>query len=474
MCPGVAIRVPNRGILQANAWGAETLLDAYEAALHAVHPSRVLPEVIEASGDCIRVKGVGRYCGYPVYIAGFGKAARSMAEAALEARGDRVQGGTVIAPHGFGGRLGPVEVLEGDHPVPREATLRSSMRLLEFLHSLPRQALLLVLVSGGGSALFEVPAPGLSLEDIAETTKLLMKAGADIYELNSVRKHLSSVKGGQLLRHTAARPVIGLYMSDVPGDRLDTIASGPTVPDPTSYQDAYNALRGHGVWEKTPEPVRRHILRGLRGEVPETPKPGDPVFNNTANTVVARNRDAIAAAARLLEKRGHRVLVLTDTLRGEARETAKTLASILEAMQRGILGPGASYTALVAGGETTVTVRGDGRGGRSQELCLSLALELHRLRLLKPPYAALCAGTDGVDGNSPAAGAVIDHDAVRKALSQGLDLLDALRRNDSYTLLSRLGLAIDTGGYTGVNVNDVLIALLGQQDRLSSPIRSAP
>ena len=453
-------RVLNRGTLQANAWGAETLLDAYEEALHAVHPSRVLPEVIEASGDCIRVKGLGDYCSRPVYIAGFGKAARSMAEAALEALGDRVQGGVVIAPHGFGGRLGPVEVLEGDHPVPGEATLRSSMQLLEFLRSLPRRALLLVLVSGGGSALFEVPAPGLSLEDVAETTKLLMGAGADIYELNSVRKHLSSVKGGQLLRHAAARPVIGLYMSDVPGDRLDTIASGPTVPDPTSFQDAYNALRSHGVWEKTPEPVRRHILRGLRGEVPETPKPGDPVFNHTANTVAARNRDAIAAAARLLEKRGHRVLVLTDTLRGEAREAAKTLASILEAMQRGVLGPG-SYTALVAGGETTVTVRGDGRGGRSQELCLSLALELHRLRLLKPPYAALCAGTDGVDGNSPAAGALIDHDAVRKALSQGLDPLDALKRNDSYTLLSRLGLAIDTGGYTGVNVNDVLIAVTG-------------
>jgi glycerate 2-kinase len=353
-----------------------------------------------------------------------------MAEAVVEALGGLVEAGVAVAPRGMGGRVGPVEVLEGDHPVPGEATLESSLRLLEFIGGLPGDAVLLVLVSGGGSALFEVPAEGLSLGDVAEATRLLMEAGADIYELNAVRKHLSAVKGGQLLRYTRARPVIGLYMSDVPGDRLDTIASGPTVPDPTTYRDAYEALRRRRVWDRVPAAVRERILRGLRGEAPETPKPGNPLFRGVANHVVARNRDALEAASRVLAGSGLRPLVLTDTLRGEAREAAKVIASLAEAARRGVLGPGAGYTALLAGGETTVTVRGRGRGGRSQELCLSLALEAGRLRLLEPPWAALCAGTDGVDGRSPVAGAVVDHEALAAAESLGLDPRRFLDDND--------------------------------------------
>jgi len=455
----LGLRVLNREALLRRVPGGGPLLDAYEAALAAVHPSRLLPRLLgPLGGGCTGLADGGRLCGSTVYVAGFGKAARSMAEAVYALLGDAVEAGVVIAPRGMGGRVGPVEVLEGDHPVPGGATLRSSLRLLEFLREAPRDALLLVLVSGGGSALFEAPAPGLELEDIAEATRLLMEAGADIYELNAVRKHLSAVKGGQLLRHTAARPVLGLYMSDVPGDRLDTIASGPTVPDPTTYHDAYTALRVHGVWEKAPPRVRERILAGLRGEAPETPKPGDPVFQGVENTLAGRNRDALMAAAEALRARGYRPLVLTDTLRGEARETAKAMASILESIARGPLAS-AGYTALVAGGETTVTVRGGGRGGRSQELCLSLALELHRLRLLGR-YAALCAGTDGVDGNSPAAGALVDQDTVPRARRLGLDPRRFLEENDSYGLFERLGQWLDTGGYTGVNVNDILAAII--------------
>jgi len=455
----LGLRVLNRERLLRQVPGGGPLLDAYEAALAAVHPSRLLPRLVRPlGGGCLELADGGRLCGSGVYVAGFGKAARSMAEAVHELLGDAVEAGVVIAPRGMGGRVGPIEVLEGDHPVPGGATLRSSLRLLEFLQEVPRDALLLVLVSGGGSALFEVPAPGLELEDIAEATGLLMAAGADIYELNAVRKHLSAVKGGQLLRHTRARPVLGLYMSDVPGDRLDTIASGPTVPDPTTYMDAYDALNSHGLWGRVPERVRERILAGLRGEAPETPKPGDPVFQGTANALSGRNRDALMAAAKKLQAAGYHPLVLTDTLRGEAREAAKAVASILESMAQGPLAE-KGYTALVAGGETTVTVEGRGRGGRSQELCLSLALGLNRLRLVER-YAALCAGTDGVDGNSPAAGAVVDQDTIPRARELGLDPRRFLEENDSYSFFQRLGQWLNTGGYTGVNVNDIIVAVI--------------
>ncbi len=432
-------------------WGGwvEPVLDAAEAALRAVHPATWLPGLLERL-----LPGEGE-----VYLAGFGKAARTMAEAAAGALGDRLAEGVVIAPRGHGGTVasGRVRVLEGDHPVPGEATLRASEELLGFLQSLPRGAAVLVLVSGGGSALFEKPAPGITLEDVAEATRLLMLSGADIYELNALRKHVSAVKGGQLLRYIPTRPVLAVYMSDVPGDRLDTVASGPTVPDPTTYRDAYEALRRHGLLDKAPPRILERLRRGMAGLEPETPKPGDPVFRGVVNRLGARNRDALTAAAEALEAHGAGATVLTDTLRGEAREAAKTLAAILE------YAAGARRErplALLAGGETTVTVTGDGMGGRNQELCISLAAELKRLRILAEPYAALCMGTDGVDGNSPAAGGLATHRLLEEAEDRGLDPMEALRRNDSYTFLRQLGATLDTGGYTGVNVNDVFIAYL--------------
>ncbi len=431
---------------------------AYEAALAAVEPGRLLSRALAPLGPrCVSLLG-RRLCG-PVYLAGFGKMARGMAEAAHRLLGDRLEAGVVIAPRGQGGRVGPVEILEGDHPVPRGATLSSSRRLLDFISSLPGGSVLLVAVSGGGSSLFEIPAPGLEMSDVAETARLLMDAGADIYELNAVRKHLSRVKGGQLLRYIRRGVTMaGLYVSDVPGDRLDTIASGPTVPDPTTFRDAYEALQRRKVWKKTPPRARAWIEAGLRGEAPETPKPGDPLFAGTVNTLLAGNRDALHAAAGELRRRGYSVLVLTDTLRGEAREAARVLASMIEGAYRGL--PGLPRpAAIVAGGETTVTVRGGGIGGRNQELCLALALALHRLRLA-PRYLTLCAGSDGVDGVSPAAGAVVDEATIDRALQMGLDPEDYLERNDSYSFFKALGQAVDTRGYTGINVNDIFIALI--------------
>lgn len=451
--------IRNRSMLEKTSLHRD-LLDALEAALEAVEPRRLLRRCLRRCGSCVEIQNVGRLCpAGGVYVVGFGKASRGMAGAVVETLDGLVEAGVVIAPPGMAGRVGPVEVLEGDHPVPGARTLEASRRLLEFLESVPDDALLLVLVSGGGSALFEVPADEISLEDEAAVVRELLRRGAEIYELNAVRKHISAVKGGQLLRYTRAQQVASLIISDVVGDRLDTIASGPTAPDETSFRDAYEVLRKYGLWSSIPDSVRRWIEAGLRGEAPETPKPGESIFERVYNIIVAGNRDALYAAARLLSSRGYRTVILTDRMRGEAREAARLLAGVVESAAAGGPSPVEPPAAIIAGGETTVTVRGQGRGGRNQELCLSLALELHRGRAASR-YVAACLGTDGVDGNSPAAGALVDWETMGGALRLGLDPRQALEENDSYGFFNRIGGVIDTGGFTGTNVNDVFVALI--------------
>ena len=455
---GALPHIRNREVLASDNRG-RILVDALEAALNAVDPHNAVSRVLR-SNNCLRV-GDREYRPHPqVYVVGFGKAARGMAEAVLSVLGGKVEAGLVIAPRGMGGRVGPIEVLEGDHPIPGENTLKSSLRLLEFVEQVPPNSVLLVLVSGGGSALFEVPADDISLRDIAITTDLLLRSGADIYELNAVRKHLSRVKGGQLLRYTNAAAVETIIISDVMGDRLDTIASGPTVPDETTFEDAWRILEKYRLVDKVPKSVRDWLQRGLKGKAPETPKPGDTLFSKSHVVVAARNLDALRAAAEALESYGVKTIVLTDTLRGEAREAAKTLAAVMEAsMKAGTIMPGPP-AAVVAGGETTVTVRGGGKGGRCQELVLSLAIALRRVRILDA-YKAACMGTDGVDGNSPVAGAVADETTIPRALGMGLNPVEYLEENNSYEFFTQLGTVIDTGGHTGTNVNDVFIGLVG-------------
>ncbi|ABM80102.1 glycerate kinase type-2 family protein [Hyperthermus butylicus] len=458
--------IRNRGVLE-RSWLHGVVLDSLEAALEHVHPSSVIPRwVTRFDSGCVKVRGAGGFCPGAVYVAGFGKAAPSMARALINVLGaDFVEAGMVIGPPGGGGRIGPIEVLEGDHPIPGSRTLEASRRLLDFLRELPRDSLLFLLVSGGGSALFEVPAAGVELEDVAVATKLLMAAGADIYELNTVRKHLSAVKGGQLLRYIAAERVVSLILSDVPGDDPSLVASGPTVPDPSTFRDALRVLSRYGLLDRIPVRARRRLEAGAAGAARETLKPGDPLASKAINIIVARNLDALTAAAALLESHGVAAVVLTDTLRGEAREAGRVLASLAEAAARGL--PAyprrARLVAVIAGGETTVTVRGRGVGGRNQELCLSLALEASKLRILER-YVAACIGTDGVDGASPAAGAIVDEQLPRELEEKQLDPKAYLDNNDTYTLFSRLARTVDTGGYTGTNVNDVTVVVVERQE----------
>lgn len=435
--------------------GCESLVrDALQIVLEgwrAADPYISVAKHVSVYGSAVRVGG-RLYRPRGVHVVGFGKASLRMLEALCDVLGGRVVGGVVINPV-VEGRFCGVDVLKGDHPLPGGGTLQSSMRLISYLESVGDDDLVFVLISGGGSALFEIPEEGLSISDVAEVSRLLMSRGADIYELNTVRKHLSRVKGGKLLKFVRGE-VVSLIVSDVVGDDLSVVASGPTYPDPTTFRDAYEVMKSRGVYEEVPESVRELVRRGLRGLVEETLKADDPSLNRVYNVVIASNTTSLRVMESKAREKGYNTLLLTPYLTGEAREVGKVLAGVIKSVA--ILGtPVRRPAALIAGGETTVTVRGDGVGGRNQELCLSLTAEIKEVG----DVVALCVGSDGVDGVSPAAGAVTSSKVFKKAVGLGLDPLTYLRNNDSYTFFSRLGLAIRTG-YTGTNVNDFFITLI--------------
>jgi hydroxypyruvate reductase len=327
------------------------------------------------------------------------------------------------------------------------------------VHGLTADDVVVVLLSGGASALLPAPVSGLTLEDKAAVTSLLMRAGADITELNTVRKHLSRLKGGGLARAAAPARVVTLVLSDVVGDDLSTIASGPTVPDPTTYADARRILDDRGIASAVPASARRHLEAGQRGEIPETPKPRDPIFRRVRTCLVGSNRISVQAAAREARRQGLRPLVLTTRLEGEAREVARALVAILrECVESGA--PAAPPVCLLAGGETTVTVRGAGRGGRNQEMAVAAA-ELLASFPVEAVVAALA--TDGVDGASEAAGGVADRTSVARARALGLAPPAAfLAASDSNAFLGPLGDLIVTGP-TGTNVVDLAVLLAAKR-----------
>jgi len=341
------------------------------------------------------------------------------------------------------------------HPVPDEAGRRAADEVEALARGLGADDLLLLLLSGGASALLPAPAEGLTLDDKARTTSALLRAGASIGELNAVRKHLSRLKGGGLARAAAPARIACLALSDVVGDDPSTIASGPVVPDPTTYDTALDVLDRKGVREMVPAAVRRHLEAGARGERPETPKPGDPLFRRVGFDVVGSNRLSVAAAADEARRQGLRPLVLTTRLEGEAREVAKALLAILrECVEAGR--PAAPPVCLLAGGETTVTVTGPGRGGRNQELVVAAA---ESLAAFPVPAVVASLATDGIDGSSDAAGGVADERTLARAQALGLAPPSIfLAENDSRSFLGPLGDLIVTGP-TGTNVMD-LTALL--------------
>lgn len=381
-----------------------------------------------------------------VLLLGAGKASGAMAAAAEEALGDRVAGGFVVVKDGYGERLSRAEIAEAGHPVPDARGLAASARLLDIARSAGEGDLVLFLVSGGGSALTPAPAPPITLAEKQEVTRLLLASGATIGELNAVRKHLSVFKGGQLARAAAPATVITLALSDVIGDPLDVIASGPTAPDPATFADALGVLARRGLTDRVPGSVARRLQAGCAGRIEETPKPGDPLFDRVTNLVIGNNAlvtDAAVATARRLH---YTTELLTRELQGEAREVAREFV----ARARRLSPP----ACLIAGGETTVTVRGQGKGGRCQEFALAAALELEP----SDRVTILAAGTDGTDGPTDATGAIVDAGSVARGSAAGAAAGQALADNDAYHFLRASGDLL-VSGPTRTNLLDLYVAV---------------
>jgi glycerate 2-kinase len=381
-----------------------------------------------------------------ILVLGVGKAGAAMAASAETVLGGRVSGGFVVVKDGYRVATARVEVVEAGHPVPDARGVAASARVLELATSATADDLVLFLVSGGGSALTPAPAPPVTLEEKQALTRLLLAAGATINELNAVRKHLSRFKGGLLARAAAPATVLTLALSDVIGDPLDVIASGPTAPDPTTYADALAVLDRRGVLEGAPRAIVERLRAGAGGALAETPKPGDPVFARVTNLVIGNNALVADAAAAEAERRGYRPHVLTRALQGEARDAARDLVARARALP--------APAALIAGGETTVTVRGRGRGGRCQEFALAAALALEAGESL----VVLAAGTDGTDGPTDAAGGVVDAATLARGRAAGADAARALADNDAHAFLSAAGACI-VSGPTNTNLLDLYLIL---------------
>jgi len=427
-----------------------------DAAIAAVDPAAVVRRSLAAGPRTLNVGGVtlslrpgGRLLALAV-----GKAAVPMLAAAERILGARLSAGLAVTKRGHGQALARSRVLESGHPVPDEAGLAASVEVERMLAGLSADDLVLVLVSGGGSALLPAPAEGIALAEKQQVTSLLLASGADIGEMNCVRKHLSRLKGGGLARAAAPARVATILLSDVVGDPLDVIASGPTVPDPTTFADALAVLERRALLDRVPPAVRQRLLAGARGEIPETPKAGDPLFAGAVHHLAGTNRVAVAAAARQARRLGYRPLVLSTSVTGEAREVAAVLAAVVrEARQSGQ--PARPPCCLLSGGEPTVTLRGQGKGGRNQELALAAALSLEGIE----EVALLSAGTDGNDGPTDAAGAACDGTTVARARALGLDPQKHLRENDAYPFFAALGDLVMTGP-TRTNVMDLHVALV--------------
>jgi hydroxypyruvate reductase len=434
----------------------DVILSIQQAALDAVEPGAAVRRFVQRQGRLLAV-GQQRYDldEYErIWIVGGGKAATAMAAALRAELGQRLCGGLVVTKYGHvdpSFDTGPVEVLEAGHPLPDQAGVAGTRRMAEVLASTTSRDLVLAVLSGGGSALLTLPAPGLTLSDLQGTTDLLLRSGAAIGELNAVRKHLSLIKGGGLARLAGKATVVSLVLSDVVGDPLDTIASGPTVPDPSTFADAWAVLQDHDLQESVPHRVREHLQAGQEGRLPDTPKPGATLFQRVQTVIVGSNRLAAQAAVKAATGHNLHALLLSTFVEGEARQVARVavaLARELVAYECPVPRP----ACLVWGGETTVTVRGQGKGGRNQELALAAALSLAGL----PDIILMALGTDGTDGPTDAAGAVATGETLARARARGLNAAGYLADNNAYPFFDALDDLIRTGP-TGTNVNDLLL-----------------
>jgi hydroxypyruvate reductase len=384
-----------------------------------------------------------------IIVVGFGKASARMAAALEGILGERISCGLVVTADGYAVPTERVTIVCATHPIPDERGMAAAEQIAALVDGAGEKDLVIVLISGGGSALLVLPASGITLDDLSSVNGLLLRSGARIQEMNTVRKHLSQVQGGQLAQRAFPAQVIALILSDVPGDPVDVIASGPTVADPTTFQQVKQILCRHNIWDKVPHAVLARIKAGLSGEISETPKPGDPTLQRVSTTIIGSGTRAAEVALAEGIRLGYNTLLLTTTLEGEARVVGKVLASLAReevVHQRPLPLP----ALIIAAGETTVTVIGDGKGGRNQELALAAALGIEGL-----PGVVFCSlGTDGCDGPTDAAGGIVDGGTTARIRKHGADPDDLLARNDAYHALSCSEDLIIIGP-TGTNVADI-------------------
>ncbi len=421
--------------------------------IKSANPYTAVKRAVKIKGNALKIFGKKFELSGRVYLLAFGKAACPMTQAVLEVLNEYVVEGLIATKYGYAGncpREERLRIIEAGHPVPDKNSLLAGKLGIELARKVGPDDVLLVLISGGGSALFLFPEDGISLEDKIKTNELLLKSGARISEINTVRKHISAVKGGKLVKLVKGT-VISLVLSDVVGDRLDAIASGPTVKDPTTFQDAFRILKLYNIWEKLPGSVKSYIEYGISGKAEETLKKDLP---NVHNFIVGSNFLACESAKRTAEKLGYNAEVLTTSLEGEAREVALAVGSIIEEVAKRNR-PLKKPAVLVFGGEWTVTVgEAKGQGGPNQEFALSVARKIAGLNATVAAF-----DTDGTDGPTDAAGGIVDGKTLEMLEKAGINVEDALKAHDSYRALEKIGALLKLGP-TGTNVNSIIIAVI--------------
>lgn len=424
----------------------------FRAAINAVEPRRLIARAL--GGKLAGSEGVPAMIAAArrIFVLAVGKAALGMAEGIAAACASKILAGIAVVPTGTSPDAAgtPFKIFHAGHPLPNAASEDAARAGLALVRGAGADDLVIVALSGGASALFALPDGAITIADKIAATELLLRAGASIDELNAVRKHLSAIKGGRFLRAVGGARVLALILSDVSGNDPAVIGSGLTAADPSTYADARRVLIRYGLWEKVPPTVREHLERGAAGQGAESVKPGDPVLARVTNLVVGDNAAAIQGAGDAAAALGY-MIDRHGELKGEARDIGRAFA-------RDLCGLPQQRFCVLAGGEPVVTVRGDGRGGRAQELALSIAIELGRIGGDRR-VAALAAGTDGVDGPTDAAGAFAYTDTARRAVAAGVDPEAALAHNDSYKVFDAIG-DLFRPGPTGTNVADILIALV--------------
>ncbi len=434
----------------------EKILPILSAALAAVDPINAVKRHMFLRGDELRIGAriyhLKKYRN--IYVIGGGKAGGSMAKAAEEILGGRLTAGLINTKYGYLAETRVVRINEAGHPIPDAAGMTGATEMVKLASRASHHDLVICLISGGGSALMTLPVEGITLADMEALTAALLRCGATINEINTIRKHLSQIKGGNLSRLAYPAEVVSLILSDVVGNPLDVIASGPTVPDSSTFAQAYGIVERYGLLDELPPSIVQHLRRGKEGMIPETPKEGDPVFAKTHNLIIASNEVAAQAAMGGAEDLGFHTMLLSTFLEGEAREVAHLFSAVAkEILHSGQ--PLARPACVVAGGETTVTIRGEGKGGRNQELALAAGIQIEGL----DEAVIVALATDGTDGPTDAAGAIADGSTIQRARDKGLSASDYLDNNDSYHFFEALGDLIITGP-TNTNVNDLTFVLV--------------